>query len=72
MGELSQPQVGQRCHVTGIGFGTIRKIEEREQEGLRTRVTTYLKIEFDAKITRWKPLSEVELLLWPSQKREEA
>jgi len=62
MEQENTPQVGQRFHADGIGFGTIREIKEVEQEGLRTKVTTRLKVRFDAGKTCWKNLSEVELI----------
>jgi hypothetical protein len=71
MDELTQPRVGQRCSCGGIGFGTIREIRQRQVEGPDICVSTTLKIEFDARITRWKPLAEVELLDMPAQQEEE-
>jgi hypothetical protein len=56
--EQQQPQINQRCHFTGIGFGTIRKIVERNG-------VTELQIRFDAGVTRWKKLDEVELIDLP-------
>jgi hypothetical protein len=60
--EEALPQLGQQCHFPGLGFGTILEIKEVEQVGLRTKVTTKLKISFDAGVIRWKSLREVELL----------
>jgi len=55
-------QVQQRCHFTSMGFGTILEIREISQTGLRTKITTKLKIQFDTGRTLWKSLSEVELI----------
>lgn len=66
MKQQQQAQAGQRCHCEGIGFGSILQVKEIEKEGLRSKITTHLKIRFDAGVTRWRRLSEVELVNIPT------
>jgi hypothetical protein len=50
--ERQRPYLGQRCHVNGVGFGTIVDL----QPG-------YLRVEIDAGVARWYRLDkQVELL----------
>jgi hypothetical protein len=47
-----RPYLGQRCHVNGVGFGTIVDLKPGE-----------IRAEMDAGVARWYPLdTNVELL----------
>ncbi len=55
------PQLRQRCHCDGIGFGTIIDIRPVE-EAIRTPENTKIRVCFDAGVTRWVSLKNVELI----------
>ena len=55
-----RPYLGQRCHIEGVGFGTIIKIERKRSAGGDTRM--YIRVELDAGGSSWYELPDVELL----------
>lgn len=57
---MQEPYLGQRCHVEGVGFGTIVKIEEKPSVSGDT--LTSIRVELDAGGSSWYELADVELL----------